>query len=287
MKTTALVNKMILPLYENSGTWGIRTDELLYGMQVFIYQTKEPDRYRVETDYHYTGLVDQSGLVLGKREIRDWNNNPKLTVKRSCCDVMSAPAVKSTVLLSVCRGCRLIDYGDAEDGYHCVGLTDGTRGYLRNEYFLQENTTEAETGTLNQETAVRRRLIETALSYFGTPYRWGGKTPFGIDCSGLTFMCYALNGILIHRDSTWLPDSSIRKIADCERKPGDLLYFPGHIAMYLGNGEYIHSTAKDGAGVTINSLVKGSNLFREDLYHSYLFSGSLEGRSTCDSGFTL
>ena len=88
-------------------------------------------------------------------------------------------------------------------------------------------------------------------------------------------MVYALNGIYIHRDSAWLPQSPVRKIADCEKKTGDLLYFPGHIALYLGNGEYIHSTARDGAGVTINSLRKGSVGYRDDLVNMYLYAGTV------------
>ena len=44
------------------------------------------------------------------------------------------------------------------------------------------------------ETQTRANLIEDARLYLGTSYRWGGKTPYGVDCSGFTAMAYMLNG---------------------------------------------------------------------------------------------
>jgi cell wall-associated NlpC family hydrolase len=58
--------------------------------------------------------------------------------------------------------------------------------------------------------------------------------------------------------------------------PGDLMYFPGHIAMYLGDGAYIQSTAKVGnSGVVINSLDPASPYYRADLAESWYASGSI------------
>ena len=51
------------------------------------------------------------------------------------------------------------------------------------------------------EEAFRESIVQTAYSYLGTQYRWGGKTASGIDCSGLAFMSYFRNGILIWRDA--------------------------------------------------------------------------------------
>ena len=48
----------------------------------------------------------------------------------------------------------------------------------------------------------KEQLIETALMYLNAPYLWGGKTPFGIDCSGFTQMVYRLNGFKLMRDAS-------------------------------------------------------------------------------------
>ncbi|MFR6589933.1 MAG: C40 family peptidase [Gallintestinimicrobium sp.] len=54
---------------------------------------------------------------------------------------------------------------------------------------------------LGSEEAFRESIMQTAYSCLGTQYRWGGKTACGIDCSGLAFMSYFRNGILIWRDA--------------------------------------------------------------------------------------
>ena len=207
---------------------------------------------------------------------------------------MSQPTVKSRLLLALYRGSLLLDLGPAaEPGWRCVQMVDGTTGFVRQEQVKKYvvptegkrkerdfctdiySGSNGKTEESDNEKELRNALVNTAYSYLGTPYRWGGKSTLGIDCSGFTFMVYAMNGIYIHRDSEWIPQSPVMRIFDCEKKPGDLLYFQGHIAIYLGNGEYIHSTAKDGAGVTINSLKKNGVGYREDLHRSYLYAGTV------------
>lgn len=265
-----IVNTALLPVYAERDVCRIRTDELLYGMMVKITDTKEKDRYKIETDYQYAGLVLSRELVCNKQLIAQWKTGKKLVVTKRFCDVMGQPTVKSRILLNLYRGSVLLDKGRAaQPGWQCVCLADGRDGFVRQESIRPYSVPDM------QETEFRNALTDTAYSYLGTPYRWGGKSTLGIDCSGFTFMVYALNGVYIHRDSAWIPQRAVKKIADCEKKPGDLLYFPGHIAMYLGNGEYIHATAKDGAGVVINSLRRGTNGYRADLEHSYLHAGSI------------
>ena len=118
--------------------------------------------------------------------------------------------------------------------------------------------------------------METACSYFGAPYRWGGKTPLGIDCSGLAQMTYLLNGIIIYRDAKLAPGYPMRQIPRERKQPGDLLYFPGHVAVYLGNQRYLHATAAaDRYCVTVNSLDPCEEDYRENLADSLTAVGSI------------
>ena len=88
----------------------------------------------------------------------------------------------------------------------------------------------------------------------------------GIDCSGLVSMAYMLCGILIYRDADIREGFPIRKIPIEAVKPGDLLFFPGHVAMYIGHGRYCHSTGKVGDnGFAVNSLIPSDADYREDL----------------------
>lgn len=93
----------------------------------------------------------------------------------------------------------------------------------------------------------REKLIETAYSYLNTPYLWGGKTSFGIDCSGLTQMIYHLNGYSIQRDAS-LQAKQGELVAFLEQAEiGDLAFFDSeegnitHVGIVLENSKIIHA----------------------------------------------
>ena len=126
------------------------------------------------------------------------------------------------------------------------------------------------------EAAFRNQLVEQAKKNLGTEYRWGGKSGRGIDCSGLVSSAYMQCGVLIYRDAKLVEGWPMHEISFEEKKRGDALYFPGHIALYLGEGRYIHSTgAANSGGVVLNSLDPADPLYREDLVKSLYAVGSL------------
>lgn len=97
-----------------------------------------------------------------------------------------------------------------------------------------------------------RRVVENARRYLGTEYEWGGMTTDGIDCSGLVWTSYFQEGVRLPRDT----DQQRRLGSEVEQsdlRPGDLLFFPGHVALSLGGDDYIHASGSDG-GVRTNSF---------------------------------
>ena len=91
-----------------------------------------------------------------------------------------------------------------------------------------------------------KSLIETAQSFLGTPYLWGGTTPKGFDCSGFVQYVYGKHGYSITRTTytQWANDGV--RVSREALKPGDLVYFgygdsPSHVGLYVGDGKMIHS----------------------------------------------
>ena len=82
-------------------------------------------------------------------------------------------------------------------------------------------------------------IVDAAYSQIGVPYVWGGTTPYvGLDCSGLVQYCYRQAGKLIPRTSgSILAGGTI--VSDPQ--PGDICWTPGHVAIYIGNGQMIEA----------------------------------------------
>jgi murein DD-endopeptidase len=94
-------------------------------------------------------------------------------------------------------------------------------------------------------TAPTPRVVAVAQQMVGKPYRYGGNTPRGFDCSGLVQYSYSQAGHAVPR-STTEQYSRARTIPYAQRAPGDLLFFridgkPSHVGIYLGNGRFVHA----------------------------------------------
>lgn len=96
----------------------------------------------------------------------------------------------------------------------------------------------------------KQNLIETAFMYLNAPYLWGGKTPFGIDCSGFTQMVYKLNGFHLLRDASQQATQGDALSFIEESEPGDLAFFDNeegniiHVGIIMENNYIIHASGK-------------------------------------------
>ncbi len=270
----AVVVSPILPLKVEPRFDCELADEALYGMVVDILDISGNWAY-VRTPYRYEGWAPMSGLLCAPSLVSAWEGLEKKVVLRSFADVMHEPKVQSYPYVTLPRGALapVEGAGDVgENGWCLVTLANGSKGYARSCWFGEHKTAY----DASQEDALRAQLVDAAKSYLGTQYRWGGKTCEGIDCSGLCSMAYLLCGSVIYRDAAIRDGFDMHKIPYEALKPGDLMFFKGHVAMYLGNDTIIHSTGHAGDdGVVINSLRKEEANNRADLLDILLYCGSL------------
>lgn len=101
---------------------------------------------------------------------------------------------------------------------------------------------------------VQADVVLEALQYVGVPYVWGGESPEGFDCSGLTKYVYARFGVDLPHYAAYQFNMGV-PVPDDQLQPADLLFFgpgnPYHVGMYIGQGRFIEAT---GNAVQINNL---------------------------------
>jgi gamma-D-glutamyl-L-lysine dipeptidyl-peptidase len=96
----------------------------------------------------------------------------------------------------------------------------------------------------------KSELIRTAFMYLNAPYLWGGKNPFGIDCSGFTQMVYKLNGYKLLRDASQQAKQGEALSFIEESEPGDLAFFDNdegniiHVGIIMEDNYIIHASGK-------------------------------------------
>ena len=116
------------------------------------------------------------------------------------------------------------------------------------------------------DTKQKENLVGTALHYLNSPYIWGGKSPFGIDCSGLVQCVYQLHGVQLPRDAYLQAEFGETLGFIDESEPGDLAFFDDdegkitHVGIIMTDYHIIHAFGKvridrlDQTGIFNNSL---------------------------------
>ncbi len=116
------------------------------------------------------------------------------------------------------------------------------------------------------DNATRGMICKTSLLYLNSPYLWGGRSPFGIDCSGLVQMVFRMNGYRVPRDASQqaLMGESVSFVSEAE--PGDVAFFDNeegaiiHTGIILPNYKIIHASGR----VRIDDL-DHEGIFNQDL----------------------
>lgn len=272
-----VINQPVVQIMEKPSVDSMVTDEIFYGMEICIKKSMYNGWILIHTYYGYEGYikkecVDCVPLCCERREF----------VIAPFAAVYVRPEVKAPVMMTLVRGAIVTVLMRESNGYTEIKLQDGRIGYIKTSAltaYVESSAKGQEKWLQKNESYIRGEIVKYAMSYLGTPYRYGGKSPMGIDCSGLCFMAYLLSGICIWRDSQIKEGYPIHEIGKRQLGPGDLIYFPGHVAIYLGEQKLIHATDKIGIEqVAVQSLNPEDEEYRKDLDGKVIAYGSVWNR---------
>lgn len=222
------------------------SDELLHGWEITTVGEEDNGKIFCKTDYGYAGYISTDSITRGEYK-------PTHRVCSRFCDVLPTDRYLELPIDTLPMGAYVHTLEKGERFFK-IKYKNGTA-------FVPAVHVES---LPQRKRAAPSKIISAARRYIGTPYRWGGKSPVGIDCSGLCFMAYYLNGVKIYRDARF-PFYSDYETNPQALRPADLVFFKGHVALYLGHDKIIHSNARDGM-VTVSPLEYGEILACSSLY---------------------
>ena len=120
-------------------------------------------------------------------------------------------------------------------------------------------------------------VTDLAMKFLGVPYLWGGTSDFGFDCSGFVQRLYRFKGKLLPRNSDQQRDFC-KTVDDFDQAlPGDLVFFKGHVGLYLGNGKMVHANGHS-ASVSVDDLFN-SNDYTKELHSIFQKIGRVDNTS--------
>jgi gamma-D-glutamyl-L-lysine dipeptidyl-peptidase len=229
MSNFGICQLTLIPLRKESSERSEMVNQVLFGETVEILKTKGSwSHIRCDLD-DYQGWITSKMLVQFDHEsLNKYQNASKVYLKEPVCRVS---LVENKLPVSYLAGgsTLLEENNQLILGNHMLGFDHGAA--------LHRHGTEID-------------ITGVALKFLNAPYLWGGRTIFGIDCSGFTQIVFKMNGMILPRDAHQQAamGKTIHLVEDA--KPGDLAFFDTengriiHTGIILENNEIIHSSGK-------------------------------------------
>lgn len=142
----------------------------------------------------------------------------------------------------------LIEYVIGNENFMMPVPLGSSLAFLENPEINTANLSFEGSKTSGQKS--KSNIVSTSFLYLNAPYLWGGKTPFGIDCSGFTQMVYKLCGFKLLRDASQQSNQGEALSFIEESEPGDLAFFDNeegkiiHVGIMMKDNYIIHASGK-------------------------------------------
>ncbi|MCG8582470.1 MAG: C40 family peptidase [Bacteroidales bacterium] len=217
----------------------------------------------IQAPDNYIAWVNNSSIVsMDEAAFSSWKSSERYIVIEDCWVLDGnghrvSDCVKGTILQ--------VEKTGAEAN---VLLPDGREGSVKANHIMKLDD------WMSNIQLDQKALVEQSVTFMGLPYLWGGTSSKAVDCSGFMKNIYFMNGYILARDAS--QQINYGETIDLEIEAlqvGDLLFFGNpekgrvtHVAMYIGDTEYIHSSGQ----VKINSLDKSRENYSEYRTSSWL-----------------
>ena len=168
----------------------------------------------------------------------------------------SGASTTSSILGVYNTGTKMTITGESGNWYKVS--YSGRDGYVSKDYMT---TTKPDNGG-GSTSPIGETIVATAKQYMGAPYVYGGMSPSGFDCSGFVNYVYKLCGYSMSRVASSIYNNNGTYVEKANLQLGDLVFFAsnsssiGHVGIYIGNGQFIHSSS--GAGCVVISDLSSS-----------------------------
>ena len=199
----------IIPVRKNSTSKSELVSQLIYGELFKVIEKKEKWFYIESIDDKYSGWINHSQF----KEILEQ-------------DFKKVKKIKSKLLNNISSEI------ETENGN--MSITIGSK--ISSAFILNHK--------LKQKEYSKSSIIKNSLKFLNSPYLWGGRTPYGIDCSGFSQQVYKLNGFQLSRDANQQALQG-KEVKLEKAKPGDLAFFGDkkitHVGIIMDSNKIIHS----------------------------------------------
>ena len=215
----------IVPMRSEPSDLSEMVNQILFGEQYKIpEQRKKFSRIRLSHDRY-------EGWICNKQV----NEVDKETYK----NLLSTKKIYTTDILDIIKS----------DSFQTIVLGSVLPELNKYKFSISSNTYSFE-GEWSSKLTDKQMIVENAMMFLNSPYLWGGRTPFGIDCSGFSQIVYRLNGIDLPRDAYQQADIGTTLSFVEESEAGDLAFFDNndgkiiHVGIVLENNHIIHASGK-------------------------------------------
>lgn len=252
-QTRAIVDFSVATLHREASYTSPVESQCLMGSMVLVTGSESYWRRVEAEDPAYPGWTEELGIVeMTDAEFEAYEAAPKYVCTSQMSHIWSEPSEKSLYVGEITMGGvvrKVLKAGGKpvkKGRFVKVMMPSGKCGWIPASCLEDFESWKA---------AARPdadSIISTAYMFLGLPYIWGGNSTKGVDCSGLTWMAFHMNGMGLPRDAFKQALKGV-EVPEEEMRRGDLIFFGtpadgdkpesvSHVAIYLGDGMIIHSS---------------------------------------------